>query len=302
MTPRRTGRSCSTGPDGTTVITYAEIDRRLDTEALVDQALAVGRDGSAIDRAVANARTAVRGVDLEPRVTFDAEKLASRINAVASGLRIQAVEASVTATEALDFEVVAGRSGRVVDASEVAQSVAAQIAELDAPSEISATLPVAVVEPDVTTAEATEAEAAAERIAADINLVVGKKKTQIDTKKLRPWITFETTADGGYAPVVDTTKLPALLKGLAKKINKKAVNASFTTSGSRITGVRASKDGYKLDTAATAKQIEALLATRAIGTASKEIRPALAVTKPALTTAEAKAARPKMRKISSWTT
>jgi len=290
------------GPDGTTVITYAEIGRRLDTEALVDQALAVGRDGSAIDRVVANARTAVRGVDLEPRVTFDAEKLASRINAVAAGLRIQAVEASVKANEALDFEVVAGRSGRVVDASEVARSVATQLAELEAPAEISATLPVTVIEPDVTTAEATEAEAAAERIAADITLVVGKKKTPIDTKKLRPWITFAATADGGYAPVVDTTKLPTLLKGLAKKINKAAINATFTTSGSRISGVKPSKDGYKLDTAATAKQIEALLATRAIGTASKEIRPALAVTKPALTTAEAKAARPKMRKISTWTT
>ena len=48
--------------------------------------------------------------------------------------------------------------------------------------------------------------------------------------------------------------------------------------------MKPSKDGYKLDKAATAKQIEALLATRAIGTASKEIRPALAVTKPALTT------------------
>ena len=296
------GKISLVGPDGTTTITYAEIGRRLDTEALVDQALAVGRDGSAIDRAVANARTAVRGVDIEPRVTFDAEKLASRINAVAAGLRIQAVEASVTATDTLDFEVVAGHSGRVVDASEVATSVATQIAELDAPAEVSATLPVEVIEPDVTTAEATEAEAAAERIAADISLVVGKKKTPIDTKKLRPWITFTTTADGGYAPVVDTAKLPTLLDGLAKKINKKAINATFTTSGSRITGVKPSKDGYKLDKAATAKQIEALLAARAIGTASKEIRPALAVTKPALTTAEAKAARPKMRKLSSWTT
>ena len=281
------------GPDGTTVITYAEIGRRLDTEALVDQALAVGRDGSAIDRAVANARTAVRGVDLEPRVTFDAEKLASRINAVAAGLRIQAVEASVKANETLDFEVVAGRSGRVVDASEVAASIATQLAELEAPAEVSAKLPVTVIEPDVTTAEATKAEAAAERIAADITLVVGKKKTPIDTKKLRPWITFATTADGGYAPVVDTTKLPTLLKGLAKKINKAAINATFTTSGSRITGVKPSKDGYKLDTAATAKQIEALLATRAIGTASKEIRPALAVTKPALTTAEARPPGPR---------
>ena len=296
------GRIVLTGPDGKTVITYAEIGRRLDTEALVDEAVAVGRDGTAIDRVVANARTAVRGVDLAPRVTFDAKVLADRINAVAAGLRVEPAEASVKATEALEFEVVAGHPGRVVDASEVAQSIAAQLAALDAPAEVTATLPVEVIEPDVTTAEATQAEAVAERIAADITLVVGSKKTPIDTKKLRPWISFTKTADGSYAPVIDTTDLPTLLKGLAKKINRKAVNASFTTSGSRITGVTPSKDGYKLDTAATAKQIEALLATRALGTDAKEITPALAVTKPALTTAEAKAARPKMRMISRWTT
>jgi vancomycin resistance protein YoaR len=296
------GRIVLTGPDGKTVITYAEIGRRLDTEALVDEAVAVGRDGTAIDRVVANARTAVRGVDLAPRVTFDAKVLADRINAVAAGLRVEPAEASVKATEALEFEVVAGHPGRVVDASEVAQSIAAQLAALDAPAEVTATLPVEVIEPDVTTAEATQAEAVAERIAADITLVVGSKKTPIDTKKLRPWISFTKTADGSYAPVIDTTDLPTLLKGLAKKINRKAVNASFTTSGSRITGVTPSKDGYKLDTAATAKQIEALLATRALGTDAKEITPALAITKPALTTAEAKAARPKMRMISRWTT
>ena len=98
-------------------------------------------------------------------------------------------------------------------------------------------------EPDVTTAEATDARVAAERIATDITLVVGKNTVPIDTKKMRPWITFSETADGGYAPVVDTTKIPTLLDGLAKKIDLKPVNATFRTSGSKIAGVVSSKDG-----------------------------------------------------------
>ena len=73
-------------------------------------------------------------------------------------------------------------------------------------------------------------------------------------------------------------------------------------SGSKVTGVVASKDGYALDVPATARQIEALLAARAIGTSSTEIRPALKVTEPVLTTAEAKAAAPKMKMLSRWTT
>ncbi|MEO8437098.1 MAG: VanW family protein [Chloroflexota bacterium] len=290
------------GPDGDTVITYAEIGRALDTDALVDQALGVGRDGSAIDRAVANARTAFRGVDLQPRVRFDAGLLAERIGAIADGLRIEPAEASVTPDTKLDFQVVAGHAGRVVDSSGVADAVALQVGQLEAPAEIDAALTVQVVEPDVTTAEATEAEAAAERIAADITLVVGKKKVSIKGATIRPWITFTTSADGGLEPAVDTTKLPDLLTGLAKKIEHKAVNASFRTSGSRVTGVTASKDGQALDVPAATKQIDALLAARAIGSTATQVRPTLKVTAPALTTAEAKAAAPKMRMLSSWTT
>jgi Uncharacterized vancomycin resistance protein len=297
------GRIVLTGPDGPAVITYAEIGRGLDTDALISEALAVGRDGTAIDRAVANARTAVRGVHLAPRIVFDRQKLTDRIVAIASVLRIEPVEASVAADTKLEFQVVPGRSGRTVDPATVTQALVLQLSQLDAPAEVTATLPVQVVEPVVTTTEATDAQASAERIAANITLVVGEKKVPIDTKKLIPWITFATTADGGYAPVVDTTKIPSLLDGLAAKIDRKVVNATFKTRGTTVTGVTASKDGYKLDVPATAKQIEALLAARAIGTAATEVRPALKVTTPVLTTAEAKAVAPKMTRIGpGWTT
>ena len=297
------GRIVLTGPDGTTVITYAEFGRGLATDTLVGEALSVGRDGTVIDRAVANARTALRGVAIAPRITFDADALATRITAVADGLRIAPAEASVVADDKLAFAVVAGHSGRSVDASAAIESITAAVSALDAPTEVTATLPVTVVEPAVSTDEATEAKADAERIAANITLVVGKKSVPIDTSKMRPWITFAGTADGGYEPVVDTTKVSTLLDGMAKKIDLKAVSATFRTSGTKVTGVVASKQGYALDVPATARQIEALLAARAIGTASTQIRPTLKVLEPVLTTAEAKAAAPKMRKIGpGWTT
>ncbi len=296
------GRIVLDGPDGATTITYAEIGRALDTDALIDQALAVGRDGTAIDRAVANARTAFRGVDLQPRVTFDAGLLATRVNEVADALRVEPAEASVTPDAKLAFQIVAGHAGRVVDAAGIADAIAFQVGQLEAPTEITVTLPVKVVEPAVTTAEATDAQAQAERIAADIALVVGKKTVAIKSAKIRPWITFTSTASGGYDPAVDTTALPDLLKSLAKKIELKAVNASFRTSGSKVVGVTSSKDGHALDVPAAAKQIDALLAARAIGSTATQVRPALKVTKPALTTAEAKAAAPKMRMLSRWTT
>jgi len=296
------GRIVLSGPDGTEVITYAAIGRHIESEALVAQAMVVGRDGTVIDRAVANARTALRGVAIEPRVTFDAAKLSGLITAIADRLDIAPAEASISVDEKLVFHVVAGSSGRTVDARQVIEQVTSAVAALDAPSEVTATLPVVTVEPDVDTAEATDAKADAERIAANITLVVGKKAVPIDTTKMRPWITFEGTEDGGYQAVIDTTKIATLLDGLAKKIDLKPVNATFKTSGSKVTGVVASKDGYALDVPATARQIEALLAARTIGTSSTEIRPALKVTVPVLTTAEAKAAAPKMKMLSRWTT
>src|SRR5690606_25403880 len=45
-----------------------------------------------------------------------------------------------------------------------------------------------------------------------------------------------------------------------------------------------------------------VLEARLKGSVAATVEPALQVTKPVLTTAEAEAARPKMKKISSWTT
>ena len=120
--------------------------------------------------------------------------------------------------------------------------------------------------------------------------------------RLRSWLSFAPTADGGYAANLDTTELPAVLKKIAKKLNQAAVNASFKTSGGRISGVTPSQTGYKMDIDATAKQVEALIAARLAGGTPNKIEPKVTVTQPALTTAEAKAARPKMRMISKWTT
>jgi vancomycin resistance protein YoaR len=93
-----------------------------------------------------------------------------------------------------------------------------------------------------------------------------------------------------------------VLAALAKRLDKAPVNASFDTSGGAITGVTASKAGYKVDREATRAQVQAVLDARALGATTASIEPTVTVTEPVLTTAEAKAARPKMRMISRWTT
>ena len=265
------------------------------------EALAVGREGNPVERVIADARTAIRGVTLTPRVTYDADALAERIVAYADSLALEPVDGSVEAVKTR-FVVHAGVAGRLADAAAPVEAAFADVGELDAPASLTYALPVHAVEPEVTTAEASAAKATAERIAAEVTLSAKTGKQKITQSRLRSWITFAPTADGGYAPTMDTAGLPEVLKKLAKKINQAPVNASFKTSGGRITGVTASKTGYKMDVEATQKQVLALIAARLEGGTGKSIEPTAKVTQPALTTAEAKAARPKMRKISQWTT
>ncbi len=288
-------------PRGSTSISFADIGRGPDVDAMLAEALAVGREGNPVERVIADARTAIRGVTLTPRVTYDADALAERIVAYADSLALEPVDGSVQAVKTR-FVVHAGVAGRLADAAAPVEAAFADVGELDAPASLTYALPVRAVEPEVTTAEASAAKATAERIAAEVTLSAKTGKQKITQSRLRSWITFAPTADGGYAPSMDTAGLPEVLKKLAKKINQAPINASFKTSGGRITGVTASKTGYKMDVEATQKQVLALIAARLEGGTGKSIEPTAKVTQPALTTAEAKAARPKMRKISQWTT
>jgi vancomycin resistance protein YoaR len=295
------GEILLTSPVGETTISYADIGRGPDIEAMLAEALAVGREGNAIERVIADARTAIRGVTLEPRVTYDADALAEEVVAFADSLAREPVDASVETVESR-FVVHAGVAGRAVDPVGSVKAALADVAELGAPAALTYALPVHALEPEITTAEASSAKAAAERVAAKITLTAKTGSSDITMSRLRSWLSFAATADGGYAANLDTTELPAVLKKMAKKLNQAAVNASFKTSGGRISGVTPSKTGYKMDINATAKQVEALIAARLAGGTPNKIEPKTIVTQPALTTAEAKAARPKMRMISKWTT
>jgi vancomycin resistance protein YoaR len=132
--------------------------------------------------------------------------------------------------------------------------------------------------------------------------VVGDQGLTIDGAELRRRVTFTTTAASGYGPTLDATPLTTLVEAFAPKVDRAPVSASFTVTDGKVIGVTPGKDGYKLDVPATVAQIQALLSARLAGFTATEIVPALAVTPPTLTTAQAEAAASQMQKISEWTT
>jgi vancomycin resistance protein YoaR len=296
------GRLVLTGVAGEHVFSYTEVGRGPDLDAMLADAIAVGRNGTPVDRAVADARTAVRGVFLEPRVTFDAAKLTEWITAVADSLRTVPADARVDADRTSQFQVVEGSAGQTADPTAVIAAFATALGELDAPAQLSAEIRLTTVDPAVTTDDAREAKAQAERLAAPIVLVVGDERLTIDSVELRRWVTFTTTTTGAYGPTLDATPLLKLVEGLAPKVDRAPVSATFTFSDGNISGITPSKDGYKLDVPATFAQIQALLSARSSGFAVTQVVPTLAVTTPALTTAQAEAAASQMQKISEWTT
>ena len=141
--------------DSARTVTFAEIGRGPDVDAMVAEALAVGRDGNAVERFIADARTALRGVSLTPKVTFDADALAEHGLAFADSLAREPQDAWVAVVDK-EFAVVPAIDGRLADPAVPVEAALADLGELSALPELTYEMPVHSVPPATTTDEATD--------------------------------------------------------------------------------------------------------------------------------------------------
>ncbi|HKG57689.1 MAG TPA: VanW family protein [Candidatus Limnocylindrales bacterium] len=296
-----TGELVLTGPSGPTSISYADLGRHVDAAALVASAAAIGHAGGPIERAIGNARTALRGVSIEPQVAFDKAALAARVRDVTSNVEVAPVDATVTLTKA-GFTVAPGAVGRTTDPDAIYAAAANALSSLHAPARVEVAIPVAVAEPRLTTEEAEAAKGAADRIATNLNLTAGSDHWTLTAAQIRSWLRITPTVDGAYVPIVDIARVRAAVTAIAAKALTKPVNAAFLVGkGSKIVGVTAGHNGRKLDVAATTSLVVDTLRRRSdVPTAS--LAAAVTITKPNLTTEEAEKAAPLMKRIATWTT
>jgi vancomycin resistance protein YoaR len=288
---------------GTTEIPlpFSRARRGPDIDAMVDKALSVGRAGNAVERVIADARTAFRGVEIAPQVRYDQDSLTRWVNALAAAQHLSPDDATITRTKA-GYTITPSVTGHRADPTSALATLTAQMASLDAPAEIRVDLPLVELRPSITTDEATAAVAAANRIAADVRIVDGDESWTISAATIRTWITFVRGTDGSFGPVVSDAKIEKALAPIAKAVARTARNAGFTMTGTKVTGVIPAVNGRALDLTATAAKVAELLASRAAGGPTATVAAVLGVATPALTTDQAKAAAPKMREISRWTT
>ncbi len=296
-----TGQITLTGPDGqTTTMSYADVGRGPDTSALVDAALAAGRQGEPLADLIGAPQTAIHGVALDSGVTYDRDKLAAAVDSLATTIDETPVDASASADQDGTFSASPSKDGRAVDKAGLLTALDQQLAALGTPDSIAMAVPVVPLPPAVATASAEAAKTAADRMAADVVVARGKDSWTIAGTSLAPLISFSTAADGSITPVFDQAGLDPLLTTLAKDVNRKAKDAGLRLVSGHVVATGSSHEGRTLDAAGMKAAIISAIAARQAGAAASPVEAVVKAVDPKLTLADAKAFAPKMKVISSY--
>ena len=243
-----TGQITLTGPDGqTTTISYADVGRGPDTSALVDAALAAGRQGEPLANLISEPRAAIHGMTLDSAVAYDRDKLAAAVETLATTIDQTPANAFVSVGPGGTFGVSPAKDGRAVDQAALLTAIDQQLAALDTPAAIAMTVPVVSLAPAVATASAEAAKAAADRMAADMVVARGEDSWTIDGSSLVPLVSFQTADDGNITPVIEDAGLDPIVKTLAKHVKQKVRDAGLKLVGGHVVATHSSREGRTLD-------------------------------------------------------
>jgi vancomycin resistance protein YoaR len=285
-----------------TVITFADVGRTVQRDAMIDAAMAVGRDGSRFEEALAGIRGLLRPTAMPVQIEYDKARLDAALAAYTARGRRAPVDASVRIVR-YGYMVGGSVAGTQIDTSAVASAIDKALLDPATPAVSEQVADTTLIPPTTSDADVERAMAAAERMAAPIVLSRGSKHWTITRSRIRTWISFEGSG-AELVPTIDTAKIPASLKGPRKAVVKKPTEARYlrTRSGA-IFGVSASSAGRALDTDKTIEKITATLASRAAGqVADHPIRVTTKMVTPDLTTSEATKKAPLVSLLGTWTT
>ena len=137
-----TGTVTLTTPTGSTSLTYAQLGRRPDVDAMLDQAFAVGRTGNPLERVVEEARTALNRATVAPQVAIDRDVLAASLATLAAKID-RAPSAAVVTTTPDAFVDTPAHWGSDVDEEAMLASISDALDAPDAPSTMTIPLVVA---------------------------------------------------------------------------------------------------------------------------------------------------------------
>ena len=299
-----TGRAVIVADGVEETVTYAELGRSYELDAMLDAAFDVGRDSGPLADGVARLRTLAHTTSLPVIVhPYDAAALEAVATRVSRAVHLVPVEAHV---DRVKLQAVPAADGRVLAPETVRDAIAAALNTAD-PADVTLRLVPAAVPPIVSTAEAEAAAEAARAAVPTLELTVpaageDEEPFTIPAATIRSWITFGPVGDQDYAVRIDEGAVTAAVSELAESIDREAVSARFGVAGSGLGGVIPGQDGRTLDVQQSVADVLAAIDRRAGGDKVPSLALAVDVHEPALTTAAAEEILPQMRLVSSWTT
>jgi len=289
-------------------IPYADVGRDYATAAMADAAFGIGRAGNPLTDALDRLRNLANPASLPVLVhAYDTEALERTSREVARRFSVAAVDASILADGAT-YEVTSSEEGRLVEAEAVRAMLATALDTPD-PADVRLELVPAVVPPTISTDAAQDVASAARSTVESLALEIpGAAEDEEDLtfspETIASWLSFGADYGGiAYAIHIDEAAVLAAVEELAETVDQEPANARIAVAaGGGLGGVIAGVDGREVDVAATQEALLATLEQRGGGAPVASLALAVNVTEPALTTAEAEEALPRMQLISSWTT
>ena len=230
-----------------TTISYDYVGRGPDTPALVDAALAAGRQGDVLGGLIDEPRAAIHGVTLDPAVVYDRDKLAAAVAHLASTIDQKPTDASVSAGRRRDVHRLPGegrsrrgQGGPRGRARRAARGARHAGVDRDGRADgAGGTRPSPPPRPR---------RRRRPRIGwpPTWSSPSGKDSWTVAGTKLASLISFSTAADGTITPVLDEAGLDPIVKKLAKKAARAAKDAGLKRVGGRIVATGTSHEGRKL--------------------------------------------------------
>ncbi len=282
-------------------IAYTDIGRDYDMAAMLDQALAAGRDGAPFDSLQEQVRTLLDGMSVPLSVTWDTHLLAERVMAIAAAAEVEVADASISRPGGR-FVATPAIEGRAVDEQEAVRLAMAALNNVS-PANSTIELEPETISPAVSSAQAQAAADRANAVAAGpLTLTAAATTTTIDASTINGWVHLdESPAGGDWRLVIETGPVAQAVDQVKAQADVRATNASFTFEGTAAVVVPAA-DGREVDRDAAVGAILAELEARADGTGTATIDLAMVNVAPELSTAQAQALIPRIERLSAWTT
>jgi vancomycin resistance protein YoaR len=265
------GEVTITTPVGVTTITYQQLGRRPDVEAMADAAMAVGHSGNPLADAASVLHTSAFGQDIPTVVQVDPTVIAQRIRQLVGTSSIPAQDAQATSKDG-QFAVTQSVRGHGVDEQAIGSEIIERLTEVSAPADLQVGGTFVDLAPRVSDQDAQAAIALAQLMEADVTLTWTSlpsttavpsswtpQRWPITGKQIKSWIVFGMRQDGHYGPALDPAQVQGYLAGLGSTVAIPPVEPSvqWDPTNSRPVGLTAGKDGVGIDLTATTAALSA---------------------------------------------